>query len=192
VSTRVLSTLYVWLIWILGIACLGTFIGRIRGPYELPWPSEIGAVLALGFCAVAYRELYWLRKTGHRSFAITVPVVLAAGAFVFYVGLITSMCRVRRSDRARMDLQAIGAILEAHHAKKGSYPPNGDGLATLVVTGELERLPMDPWDRRYGYAVKEGKPFVWTLGEDGKPGGRGEDTDVGDPPYTRSTGEADP
>ena len=47
--------------------------------------------------------------------------------------------------------------------------------------GYLDRVPKDPWGRPYLYLRPgtHGDIDVFTYGADGKPGGEGEDADVG-------------
>ena len=45
-----------------------------------------------------------------------------------------------------------------------------------------EAVPLDPWGHAYVYQVpgEEGRPFsIFSLGADGKPGGEGNDADIG-------------
>ena len=45
-----------------------------------------------------------------------------------------------------------------------------------------DKLPLDPWGNPYRYAVPgaDGQPYaLYSLGADGKPGGTGDDADIG-------------
>jgi general secretion pathway protein G len=91
-----------------------------------------------------------------------------------------------KQDRARLDIKSIESALKLYYAKKGNYPDTALGLKALVDTQNLEKLPMDPWDREYVYLNEAGKPVLRSYGRDGSPGGDGEDADVSnqEPPKT--------
>ncbi len=102
------------------------------------------------------------------------------------IGLITAAVGVAvipklgeaKVDRARMDIAAVQNAMKLYYTKKGQYPDTGAGLKALVDTNNLEKVPMDPWDREYIYLNEGGKPVIMTYGRDGSPGGEGEDQDV--------------
>ena len=61
------------------------------------------------------------------------------------------------------------------------YPTTEEGLNALTAGNYLRRLPNDPWNHPYRYALPgpEGKPFlISTLGADGREGGDGENADL--------------
>jgi general secretion pathway protein G len=60
------------------------------------------------------------------------------------------------------------------------YPTSEEGLA--AVQPYLKKtLPMDPWGRAYVYRVpgEKSEYEIVSYGRDGKPGGTGEDADIG-------------
>jgi general secretion pathway protein G len=102
------------------------------------------------------------------------------------IGLITAAVGVAvipklgeaKIDRARMDIAAVQNAMKLFYTKKGQYPDTGAGLKALVDTNNLEKIPLDPWDREYIYLNEGGKPVIMTYGRDGSPGGEGEDQDI--------------
>ena len=102
------------------------------------------------------------------------------------IGLITAAVGVAvipklgeaKIDRARMDIAAVQNAMKLYYTKKGQYPDTGAGLRALVDTNNLEKVPLDPWDREYIYLNEGGKPVIMTYGRDGAPGGEGEDADI--------------
>jgi len=99
-----------------------------------------------------------------------------------------------RQVRARQDIQAIGTALNMYKLDNFSYPSTQQGLDALVSKpsgtpeapnwkkgGYLDKTPKDPWSRPYLYLHpgSHGDVDVFTYGADGKPGGDGEDADVG-------------
>jgi general secretion pathway protein G len=83
-----------------------------------------------------------------------------------------------KQDRARLDIKQIESALKLYYTKRGRYPDTALGLKALVDTQNLEKLPMDPWEREYVYLNEGGKPVIRSYGRDGSPGGEGEDGDV--------------
>ena len=99
-----------------------------------------------------------------------------------------------RQVRARQDVQAIVTALNMYKLDNFAYPSTEQGLDALVNKpggapeapnwrkgGYLEKAPKDPWSRPYLYLHpgSHGDIDVFSYGADGKPGGDGEDADVG-------------
>lgn len=116
-----------------------------------------------------------LLVVGHAVGSLTVTSLLAllVAALFRWPGVPCS-----RADRARLDIKNIAQGLALHRLKQGYYPETHEGLRALVHAGALESVPRDPWNTEYFYAVRNGRPLVWSLGADGLPGGDGEDGDL--------------
>jgi len=99
-----------------------------------------------------------------------------------------------RQVRARQDIQAITTALNMYKLDNSNYPSTEQGLDALVSKpggapearnwhkgGYLDKAPKDPWGRPYLYLHpgSHGDIDVFSYGADGKPGGDGEDADVG-------------
>lgn len=104
-----------------------------------------------------------------------------------------------RPDEARLvaaktDIAALVSALKLYRLDNQRYPTTEQGLNALVVRpavapeppnwkpgGYLERLPNDPWNNPYQYLNPglHGEIDVFSFGADGKPGGEGNDADVG-------------
>jgi general secretion pathway protein G len=97
-----------------------------------------------------------------------------------------------RQVRAKQDIQAIVTALNTYKLDNFTYPSTEQGLDALVRkpagTPEapnwhqyLDKLPKDPWGRTYLYLHpgSHGDIDVFSYGADGKPGGDGENADVG-------------
>lgn len=96
---------------------------------------------------------------------------------------------------AGVQIKLLRGSVETLRMDIGIYPPADVGLAMLVVPpadpvlrgrwkGPYldEAVPLDPWGNAYLYQVpgEEGRPFsIISLGADGKPGGDGNDADIG-------------
>lgn len=82
---------------------------------------------------------------------------------------------------ARAQIDALDKALDQYRLEKRRYPTTEEGLAALQPYLK-KGLPNDPWGRPYVYRVpgeRGGEYDVFSYGRDGKPGGRGEDADIG-------------
>ncbi len=92
---------------------------------------------------------------------------------------------------ARAQIDALDKALDQFRLDVGRYPTSEEGLAALNVapTGESnwagpylkKGVPMDPWGRPYVYTQpgSHGDFDLMSYGRDGRPGGTGEDADIG-------------
>jgi len=97
-----------------------------------------------------------------------------------------------RSSAARQDLRGIESALKLYRLDNFGYPTTEQGLSALVTKpadpsirnwkgSYLDREPRDPWGNAYLYLNpgNNGEIDIYSLGRDGRPGGEGEDADVG-------------
>ena len=92
---------------------------------------------------------------------------------------------------AQSDIRGIENALKLYRLDNFSYPTSEQGLEALVRQPTdpnirnwkqyLDRLPSDPWGNPYLYLNpgNNGEIDIYTLGRDGRPGGEGEDADIG-------------
>jgi general secretion pathway protein G len=94
---------------------------------------------------------------------------------------------------AKQDIRGIENSLKFYRLDNFSYPTTEQGLQALVTRpndpnvknwkagGYLDRLPKDPWGNPYQYLNpgNNAEIDIYTLGRDGRPGGEGEDADIG-------------
>lgn len=93
---------------------------------------------------------------------------------------------------AQSNINDLMNALKMYKLDNGRYPSSDQGLQALVAkptTGTvpanwrsyLEKLPNDPWQNPYQYANPgvHGDIDVFSFGADGKPGGEGNDADIG-------------
>lgn len=101
-----------------------------------------------------------------------------------------------KAQTAQAQISLLKGALEALRLDVGDYPRSADGLSWLVTAPPDPQLaskwrgpylnaavPLDPWGRPYQYAPPASSNQSFTLvslGADGKPGGAGNDADVGD------------
>jgi general secretion pathway protein G len=92
---------------------------------------------------------------------------------------------------ARAQLDAIEKALDQYRLDTRRLPSTEQGLAVLVDRPANEpnwhgpylkkMAPNDPWGRPYMYRIpgQKSEYDLFTYGRDGKPGGSGEDADIG-------------
>jgi general secretion pathway protein G len=102
-----------------------------------------------------------------------------------------------KGTTARTQIELLAVALDNYRLDNGFYPTTEQGLAALRAKpvaapvpaswrGPYLRkaIPFDPWKRPYIYrspAQKEANGFdLLSRGRDGKPGGEGEDADIGE------------
>ena len=92
---------------------------------------------------------------------------------------------------AKSDIRGIENALKLYRLDNFNYPSSEQGLQALVSKPTdpnirnwkqyLDRLPRDPWGNPYLYLNpgNNAEIDIYTLGRDGRPGGEGEDGDIG-------------
>jgi general secretion pathway protein G len=92
---------------------------------------------------------------------------------------------------ARAQIESLEKALDQFRLDTRHYPTAEQGLDALVLkpaneanwTGPYlkKAVPTDPWGRPYVYRVpgSKGEFDLYSYGKDGKPGGTGEDADIG-------------
>jgi len=92
---------------------------------------------------------------------------------------------------ARAQIDSLEKALDQYRLDNRSYPSAEQGLDALVAKPAdaaawagpylKKAVPNDPWGRPYVYRVpgQKGDFDLYSLGKDGKPGGTGEDADIG-------------
>ncbi len=120
---------------------------------------------------------------------------------IVIIGLLTTIVVINvlpsqekaRVEKAKADIALIEQGLEMYRLDNLNYPATGDGLQALVTApggaqasryragGYLKKLPADPWGNPYQYANpgQHGTFDVYSFGADGRPGGEGDDADLG-------------
>jgi general secretion pathway protein G len=96
-----------------------------------------------------------------------------------------------KTKTARIQIRDLEQALEMYKLDVGRYPGTREGLDALVAkpgnaagwNGPYLKsdVPQDPWNRDYHYKYpgERGEVDIFTYGQNGSPGGDGEDADVG-------------
>lgn len=110
---------------------------------------------------------------------MVVIVIIGLLATVVVLNVLPAQDKAMRT-KARADIALIEQAAELYRLDALRYPPS---LAALS-TGKrpyLKSLPADPWGNAYQYRVpgQRGAVDIYSLGADGRPGGEGEDADIG-------------
>lgn len=143
----------------------------------------------------AYRSL----DRGHREAGFTLIEIMVVIAIIGILATMIVPKIMGRPDEARATAakQDVGTIVQAlklYRLDTGRYPTTDQGLKALVdrptsepipqnwkTGGYLDSLPKDPWGNPYQYINPgaHGEIDVYSFGADGKQGGTGLDTDIG-------------
>jgi general secretion pathway protein G len=96
-----------------------------------------------------------------------------------------------KTKTARIQIRDLEQALEMYKLDVGHYPSTREGLVALVEkpanaagwNGPYLKsdVPQDPWrqDYHYKHPGERGEVDIFTYGQNGAPGGDGEDADVG-------------
>jgi general secretion pathway protein G len=124
---------------------------------------------------------------------MVVVVIIGLLATVVVLNVLPSQDRAR-TEKARADIGRIEQAVEMFRLDMGRYPTTDEGLEVLTAApadprlaarfpdgGYINRLPEDPWGGQYQYLSpgEHGRFDVWSLGADARPGGEGNNADIG-------------
>ena len=133
-----------------------------------------------------------LRKLQGFTLLELLVVIVIIGLLAGYVAP-RYFSQVGRSEIqvARAQIESVEKALEQFRLDTRRYPSAEEGLAALVAKPSeaqgwsgpylKKALPADPWGHPYVYRTpgQKGEFEVFSYGRDGKPGGSGEDADIG-------------
>ena len=134
-------------------------------------------------------------RTEHQGFTLIellVVLVIIGVLAALIVPNVLDRAGDARVTAARTDVNNLMQALKLYKLDNQRYPSAEQGLESLLrkpTVGALppnwkpyvEKLPKDPWGQAYQYlnpGVK-GEIDVYSFGADGKPGGEGNDADIG-------------
>jgi len=95
----------------------------------------------------------------------------------------------------RIQIETLSASVEAFHLDTGRFPTQQEGLQALVENPEnapikgwrgpylrKNKVPVDEWGNPFVYVIPSTHKMafdIYSLGGDGRPGGNGDDADLG-------------
>ncbi len=135
-----------------------------------------------------------LISRGFTLIEVMIVVVILGILAVTIVPAIMDRPNDARIAAAKSDVAVIVQQLKLYKLDNGFYPSTDQGLQALVTKptanpspnnwkqgGYLSKLPVDPWKRPYQYLSPglKGEIDVFSLGDDGQPGGEGKNADIG-------------
>lgn len=141
---------------------------------------------------------YSARRTSRRIYLILGVLAIVCTFFILRFAAenraLAAAQRVRVTD-AQKEVLKLSAALDHYAQDNFTYPSTKQGLEALLARpstapyapnwkpdGYVKKLPLDPWGRPYQYFEPgaHGSAFdLFSLGADGKPGGRGVNADIG-------------
>ena len=131
---------------------------------------------------------------GFTLIAIMVVVVIMGVLAALLVPRLMGRTDDARIIAAKQDIATLMQALKLYRLDNQRYPTNEQGLQALIskpsggpappnwkAGGYLDRLNKDPWGNPYEYRSpgSHGDVDVYSFGADGKPGGTGNDADIG-------------
>jgi general secretion pathway protein G len=134
------------------------------------------------------------RQRGFTLIEIMVVIAILGILAALIVPKIMSRPDEARRVAAKQDIGSIMQALNLYRLDNGRYPTQEQGLPALISKpttdpvpnnwkdgGYLDKLPSDPWGHTYQYLNPgvHGEIDVFSYGSDGKPGGDGNDADIG-------------
>ena len=119
-------------------------------------------------------------------------VVVIIGVLVAYVAP-RYFKQIGKSERtaALGQIDALRKAVDAYRLDTGHFPPSEQGLNALMNRPEgdpkwngpylRDQVPADPWGNPYVFRAPgaNGDSDLFSYGKDGRPGGEGEDADLG-------------
>src|ERR1051326_8691937 len=131
---------------------------------------------------------------GFTLIEIMVVVVILSILAAFIIPKLSQEPEKARVAKAKQDIRALESALELYKLDNFYYPSTQQGLEALVQRpegdppaknwkqgGYIQKLSKDPWGYPYQYLNPgtKGEYDLFSLGADGKPGGEGQDADIG-------------
>ena len=140
-----------------------------------------------------------LAKSTHKDAGFTLIEIMVVIAIIGILATLIVPKIMGRPDEARATAAKhdVGTLVQAFKLYRldiGRYPTTEQGIRALVekptsepvpqnwkAGGYLDSIPKDPWGNPYQYANPgtHGEIDVFSYGSDGKPGGTGNDADIG-------------
>ncbi len=142
---------------------------------------------------ILFRRNRAASQTGMSLFELMIVLAILALVASIAAPRLTNHLSRAKSQSALLEIKSIAQSIDYFHLDTGRYPSEQEGLAVLhtrpqgAVTWNGPYMEaqqdgfLDPWGAPYRYTFPgENKAFdVFSYGADGKPGGEGENRDIG-------------
>ncbi len=135
------------------------------------------------------------RSSGFTLIEIMIVMVIIAMLAALVGPRVMGALGSSKVKATRIQLETLSSTVEAFHLDTGRFPTQAEGLQVLVENPEKapiknwrgpylkkNKVPNDEWGNAFIYEIpsKHKMPFdIYSLGADGKPGGSGDDADLG-------------
>lgn len=144
------------------------------------------------FCPILPQRPARMAQRGFTLIELMVVLVIIAVLAALIVPNVMGRADQARITAAKTDINNISQSLKLYKLDNLRYPTAEQGLQALLTKPTappvpnnwrvyMDKLPNDPWGNPYKYlnpGVK-GEVDVMSYGADGKPGGEGNDADIG-------------
>lgn len=133
-----------------------------------------------------------LRSAGFTLLELLVVMVVMGLLAAIATPQVMTMLSGAKSNAVSLQIDTLSTALHYYQLDVGSYPTQAQGLDALwqkpkdvtVWRGPYVRKKqhlLDPWGKPFFYKTpgRQGKFDLYSLGEDGKEGGTGDDADTG-------------
>ncbi|MGZ8999252.1 MAG: type II secretion system major pseudopilin GspG, partial [Allosphingosinicella sp.] len=95
-------------------------------------------------------------KDGEEGFTLVelmvVIVIIGLLATIVVINVMPASDRAART-KAKADLATLEQGVEMYRLTNFNYPSSEQGLQALVESGQIRRLPNDPWGKPYRYSA---------------------------------------
>jgi general secretion pathway protein G len=140
------------------------------------------------------KSLSSTQAKGFTLLEVMVVLTIIAIMAVLVVPRVMGALGQAQQKAVKVDLASLSAALNMYKLDNNSFPSTEQGLNALIskpggqpeaanwrAGGYLEKSAIDPWKQPYQYLRpgQHGEFDVYSLGADGKPGGEGENADIG-------------
>jgi general secretion pathway protein G len=142
--------------------------------------------------AVGHKSI--ARRAGFTIAEMMVVIVIIGLLMTLVVGNFGAIFGRAQETTVKAHIKGIMDAIENHRMDYGKYPDSLEEVTNPPDGREafMKRIPKDPWGREYLYEppAGSGNPMrIYTLGEDGTPGGEGNDRDLDNITLFESTDE---
>jgi general secretion pathway protein G len=116
---------------------------------------------------------------------IMIVLVIVGGLAAILAQNVMGKFGKAQANEAKIQIREIGKQLDLFYTDCGFYPQSLEGLTTADANCKnwgpepyIKKVPKDPWNNDFIYAVEGSAYSLKSLGKDRKEGGSGNDADI--------------